>query len=470
MNGKNKHEFENSKGLVRGLESILEVTVLTVVYYVIWRMAYGSGIFPEYSYNGKYVLMGVYAFLSYLLFTNTDGFMFGNMRWTDIVIAQGISMLMVNFITYFQLCLIANRMISPLPMILLLFIDVGIVVVFVYAYVSLYYKLYAPHNMVMVFGSENAMMLKMKLDMRRDKYKVGKVISVEEGYDKIVNEIIKYDAVIINDVPTQIRNDILKFCYKNQIRTYVVPKITDVLIRGARDITVFDTPIVMVKGTGFSPGQQFIKRIFDVVLCLVAMIFAFPIMIFVSIAIKIEDGGPVFYRQKRVTVGGREFEILKFRSMIVDAEKHMGAVMAAQNDPRVTKVGKFIRRTRLDEIPQILNILKGDMSIVGPRPERKEYYQKYCEDMPEFDYRLKVKGGLTGYAQIYGKYNTNPYDKLRLDLMYIENYSLWLDLKLIMMTFRIIFNKDSAAGVDRAITVKHFLKKNEADNEGDAND
>jgi len=170
----------------------------------------------------------------------------------------------------------------------------------------------------------------------------------------------------------------------------------------------------------------------------------------VAVAIKLEDGGPVFYKQKRMTRNGHEFEILKFRSMIVDAEKYAGAVLATGDDPRITKVGKVIRATRLDEIPQILNILKGDMSIVGPRPERKVIADEYRKEIPEFDYRLKVRGGLTGYAQIYGKYNTSPYDKLRLDLMYIENYSLLLDIKLIILTLRIIFSKESTEGIDVA--------------------
>ena len=143
-------------------------------------------------------------------------------------------------------------------------------------------------------------------------------------------------------------------------------------------------------------------------------------------------------------------EIMKFRSMIVDAEKYAGAVLAAGDDPRITKVGKIIRATRLDELPQLLNILKGDMSIVGPRPERKCFAEEFYKDMPEFAYRLKVRGGLTGYAQIYGKYNTSAYDKLRLDMMYIENYSLLMDIKLIILTLRIIFSKDSTEGVDVA--------------------
>lgn len=450
MSGKNKIERENTKGFVRTLESLLEVLILTVMYYIIWRVGYGADGFPAYSHNGKYVLMGLYALLTYLLFENMDGFMFGNLRKTDLIITQIIAIFMVNFITYFQLCLIANALISPIPVLVLFAIDVIMEIAFVYIYVSIYYQLYAPHNMIMVFGTDNAMVLKVKMDTRRDKYKIKKLINVDEGFDKIIEEIVKYDAVVINDVPTQIRNDILKFCYKNRIRAYVVPKISDVLMRGARDISLFDTPIVMVKGTGLTVSQRFCKRLFDIVMSLLLMVPILPVMLIIAIAIKIEDGGPAFYKQERVTVGGRPFQILKFRSMIVNAEKLHGAVMATDNDPRITKVGRFIRATRLDELPQIFNIFIGDMSFVGPRPERTEYAVKYLDDIPEFDYRLKVKGGLTGYAQVYGKYNTSAYDKLRLDLMYIENYSFWLDMKLILLTLRIIFIKSSTEGVDKA--------------------
>ena len=222
------------------------------------------------------------------------------------------------------------------------------------------------------------------------------------------------------------------------------------MIRGGKNITLFDTPLLLVKGTGLTPAQRVAKRCMDIVLSAIALLITSPAFLAVAISIKLEDGGPVFYKQKRLTRNGREFEILKFRSMIVDAEKYAGAVLATEDDPRITKTGKVIRATRLDELPQLLNILKGDMSIVGPRPERKVIADEYCKDIPEFAYRLKVRGGLTGYAQIYGKYNTSAYDKLRLDLMYIENYSFLLDIKLIILTMRIIFSKESTEGIDKA--------------------
>ena len=169
-------------------------------------------------------------------------------------------------------------------------------------------------------------------------------------------------------------------------------------------------------------------------------------MLIAAIAVKAYDGGPVLYSQKRLTKDGKVFSVYKFRSMIVDAEKD-GVRLAGKKDDRITPVGKVLRKLRLDELPQIINILKGDMSFVGPRPERPELTKKYCETMPEFSYRLKVKAGLTGYAQVMGKYNTTPYDKLKLDLMYIEHQSIWLDLKIILMTIKTVFVPDATEGV-----------------------
>jgi lipopolysaccharide/colanic/teichoic acid biosynthesis glycosyltransferase len=185
----------------------------------------------------------------------------------------------------------------------------------------------------------------------------------------------------------------------------------------------------------------------DLLLSIPLLVVASPFMCLTALAIKLYDAGPVFYKQTRCTRYGREFSIYKFRSMIVDAEGDGVAKLAAVHDSRITPVGRFIRATRLDELPQLFNIIKGDMSFVGPRPERPEIMKEYCSDMPEFQFRTRVKAGLTGFAQVYGKYNTTPYDKLKLDLFYIENYSLWMDVKLLIMTVKTVLTKDAAEGV-----------------------
>ena len=346
--------------------------------------------------------------------------------------------------------------------------DIVIAIVLILLYTSLYHRLYAPHDMLLIYGHRRGVELKIKMDARKDKYNISGLISSDEGYDKIIQEIPKYDAVVINDVPAQLRNDLLKYCYRYRVRTYVSPKLTDIMLRGARNITLFDTPLLLVKGTGLTPAERVAKRAMDILISAIVLLILSPLMLLIAAAIKLEDGGPIFFRQKRLTRHGREFDILKFRSMVVDAEKYAGAVLATDNDPRITRVGRIIRPFRLDELPQLINILKGDMSIVGPRPERKVIADEYCKDIPEFAYRLKVRGGLTGYAQIYGKYNTSAYDKLRLDLMYIENYSLLLDIKLMILTIRILFSKESTEGVDKAKENKkladELLKELDQDN------
>jgi len=444
-----KNKLQGTKSVIRSVEGFVEVTLLTVLYYFVWRNGFDSDLFPAYYGGGKYVLSAVYASLVLVAFFNFDGFKFGYLKLSDIVVSHWIALLIVNCITYLQLCLIANRLITPVPLIVLMVFQAVVALICCAASTHIYHWLYVPKNMVMIFGREDAVTLKLKMDARSDKYNITKLIHEKVGLEKICEQIVDYDAVIISDVSADLRNAILKFCYQHELRAYVAPKLSDIIVRGATEINLFDTPLLLVRGRGLTPAQRVWKRIMDIVICLVAMIVAAPIMLLVALAIKIEDGGPVFYKQKRATRDGKEFDILKFRSMIVNAEKDGKSIPATDHDPRITKVGRFTRATRIDELPQILNILKGDMSIVGPRPERVEHVEEYSKEIPEFGYRMKVKGGLTGYAQIYGKYNTSPYDKLRLDLMYIENYSLMLDIKLILQTIRIVLKKESTEGFDK---------------------
>lgn len=439
--------FDDIKHTLRKFEGLFEVFVLACTYYLMWRTYYRPlESFHKYYGSGKYILAGVYALLVFFLFLYCDSFKYGHLKLTDVLLSQWISLALANFMTYFQLCLIANHMVNVLPMLALTLIDLMLAFMSTYLFTRLYHRFYMPRRMVMVYGTDNALALKGKMDTRTDKYRIAKSLPESDGYEQICLELKKYDAVVLNDVSARTRNDLLKFCYENGLRLYIVPKISDIIIKGAEEITLFDTPLLLVKGKGLTLAQGFAKRTMDIALCSIAMIPGIFVMGIVALAIKLEDHGPVFYRQERVTKDGKTFDILKFRSMIVDAEKDGHSVPATDHDPRITRVGHIIRPTRLDELPQILNILKGDMSIVGPRPERVEHVEKYMREIPEFGYRLKVKGGLTGYAQIYGKYNTSAYDKLRLDLMYIEKYSLLLDIKLILMTLQIMLRKESTEG------------------------
>ena len=443
MNRK-QYRLDRAKGMIRTAEGILELALLVFVYYYIWRKCYRPLGFPGYNGNGKYVLAGIYGLLTVFLFFNFDGFKFGYLKKLDVFLSQVLALFFVNFITYWQLGLIATFVLPLGPILLIMGIDIVLALIFSLLYNAIYHSLYVPKNMVMIFGSKEAVSLKFKMETRKDKYRMSKLISADEGLEKICAQLNDYDAVVINGVEGQLRNDILKFCYAKAIRTDVAPKISDIIIRGGSEINLFDTPLLLVKGRAMSYPQRIVKRAFDLFVCSIALICASPFMLLIALAIKLEDGGPVFFKQKRATYDGQTFDILKFRSMIVDAEKY-GAVPATEKDPRITKVGAVIRAIRFDELPQLLNIIKGDMSIVGPRPERVEHMEAYGKEVPEFDFRLKVKGGLTGYAQIYGKYNTSPYDKLRMDL--------------ILMTLRILMKKESTEGVDKAEELERQTKE-----------
>nr|MCR4568112.1 sugar transferase [Pseudobutyrivibrio sp.] len=213
-----------------------------------------------------------------------------------------------------------------------------------------------------------------------------------------------------------------------------------------------DTPLYVCKNVGMDGISAALKRFGDIVISLLAIIVGAIPMAIIAILIHAYDGGPVFYKQTRCTIGGKEYKIIKFRSMVVDAEKDGKARLASENDDRITPIGHFIRATRFDELPQFFNILKGEMSFVGPRPERPEIIKEYVKEVPEFAFRTHVKAGLTGYAQVYGKYNTTSLDKLKLDMMYVEKCSVLLDIQLILMTLRVIFTKDSTEGVTEGET------------------
>ena len=312
-----------------------------------------------------------------------------------------------------------------------------------------YRRVFPPREMLLVYGERSIEDILQKFASRKDKYHIAKCINIREGMKAVEKEAVKgYGAVVLWDIATEDRNRLLKFCYGQSIRVYMMPKIPDVLVKGSDQLHLFDTPILLIREYALTVEQRLAKRLIDVICALILVVITSPVMLITAICIKCYDGGPVLYRQVRCTIGGREFKIMKFRSMRVDAEKDGVARLAARNDSRITPVGKFIRAVRIDELPQLFNILAGDMSFIGPRPERPEIIRQYVEDMPEFVYRMKVKAGLAGYAQVYGKYNTTPYDKLKLDLSYIENYSVWLDIKLMLLTLKILVKAESTEGVD----------------------
>ena len=279
--------------------------------------------------------------------------------------------------------------------------------------------------MLLISGERSDYHLIEKINARDDKYMICETINYHMGKEALIEKIHQYDAIIVGDIPSHERNVIIKYCFDHSIRTYSVPKISDILLRSSDELNLFDTPLLLSRNMGLSIEQQFVKRVIDIIGSMIGIIITIPFFIVIGLSIKLTDHGPVFYTQTRLTKDGRPFKIYKFRTMIQNAEKDGVPRLAAEGDPRILPVGRLLRATRLDELPQVLNILKGDMSIVGPRPERPELVEEFTNEIPEFPDRMKVKAGLTGYAQVYGKYNTTPYDKLKFDLMYINTGAMY---------------------------------------------
>ncbi|WP_432650515.1 sugar transferase [Huintestinicola sp.] len=450
MNVKKRDKY---KRFIMGLISGVLIAFLLGSYAYVWLTHYNiklenSRIQADYfGWKGNLLIFGVYLILIFLFSRIYNGFRIGLLRVSDIIYSQSLSVIFINGITYVQICLLERAVADVPPIALKTIVDIAFIFIWALAGNRIYSKLYAPRKMVIIYGSRQAVPLIEKMSRREDRFMICRAVSCEEDMDTITQLINEFDAAIICDVPSEKKNDILKICFAQSKRTYITPKLSDIIIRGAEQIHLFDTPLLVCRNSGLSAEELIMKRALDLAVSVIGLIVTLPIMLITALCIKLYDGGPVFYTQERLTKDGRIFKVYKFRSMRTDAESDGVARLAGENDDRITPVGKIIRKVRIDELPQILNILKGDMSIVGPRPERPELASENEKVMPEFRYRLKVKAGLTGYAQVLGKYNTTPYDKLRLDLMYIEQYSFLLDLKLILMTIKILFIPESTEGV-----------------------
>ena len=440
--------LDQYKRLIRFAVNILLLGCLMYFFIRIWDANYNDGIVFPFYYKGFWMMGAFYALFFVIFSYILGGMKIGYLKSSSLMLSQTLALLAANISIYLETVLLSARFVNVVPMVELTAIDIVVAFIWTFCVNRIFRKLFPARHILLLYEEYDPSSLLRKVNSRKDRYLIKKSMNVEEGWETVTKEMHNYDAVFLCDIHSPLRNRLVKYCYANGIRSYITPKISDIIIRSSENIHMFDTPLLLSRNNGLSFEQKLVKRFMDIVISLVMLIITSPFMLITAVAIKLYDGGPVFFRQKRCTINGKEFYIHKFRSMIVDAEKEGEVIPATDDDERITPVGKVIRKTRLDELPQFIDILKGDMSVVGPRPERVEHVEQYTEEIPEFAYRLKVKGGLTGYAQIYGKYNTTAYDKLKLDLMYIQNYSILLDLKLIIMTVKIVFVKESTEGFE----------------------
>ncbi len=444
-------KLESFKRLILLGMSAVCIGVQIAIYIYYWFNHFFPNVEKRLPFweRGHWLIICIYAVLMFFFYNMYGGMRVGYLKNTEIIFSQIFATVMVDLLSYAQLSLMVLQIYDVRSYSGMIVIQAVWVMIWTNIASLIYKNIFPPRRLLLVYGERPVDGILEKLASRKDKFEVAKCMNISAGVDAVNAEALeRYDAVVIWDIDSESRNRIMKFCYGQSIRTYIMPKITDVIMKGAEELHLFDTPLFLTREYVLTIEQRFIKRCIDLTCALLLFVITSPFMLLTAIMVKVYDGGPVLYKQVRCTTGGRRFEILKFRSMRVDAEKDGVARLASKGDSRITPVGKFIRKVRLDELPQLINIIKGDMSFIGPRPERPEIIEQYKEVMPEFEFRMKVKAGLAGYAQVYGKYNTTPYDKLKLDLAYIENYSLWLDLKLMLLTLKVLLWPDSTEGIE----------------------
>ena len=436
----------NNKANAKIVLSLTNILIYEIIMLAIIMTCYVNYYF--YYSNGYVVFFLMYLGLLIVFGKLFDFFNLGETTTTDLYISHSLTLLFSNGFIYIVLCLITLRIIPIWPFLLMQAIGMIISAILLSVEDNYLRRHYPPAKFICIYGEEHADLIG-KLNNPKDlSISIVKEINIKDIKYKELDVLFRgIDGIITLDVHHPDKKKLFKVCYKKRLMIYDMPSITDMLIASGNILHIVDTPIIKVNKFGPNQFERIIKRMIDIIGSFILLILTSPIMLITALAIKICDGGSIFYKQSRLTRDGKEFKIIKFRSMVMNAEDKTGAVFAKVNDNRITSVGKVIRKFRIDELPQMLNILKGDMSFVGPRPERIEIYDEITKDMPEFDYRLCVKAGLTGYAQIYGKYNTPLRDKLLLDLYYIEKYSLVEDIKLLILTLKVIFKPESTEGV-----------------------
>lgn len=431
---------------------LINLLLMVIAFAVAWFMYYESRLFSPFYFWGDVTVVGIFAVI-YLYFCKTyDAFLISHYRIFDVIASQTLSLLFSDILMYAITLLLYKRFPNPLPLLLCFADQVSISIIWSCIAHAIYFKWFPARKSIIVYDSRRGMQDLIEEYGLSKKFDVRKTASVEECLNDL-SMIDEMEVVFLSGIHSHDRNFILKYCLYENKQVYVIPRIGDVIMSGAKQMHMFHLPIMRVQRYKPRPGYLFLKRVFDIVAALIGLIVLSPVFLITAIAIKATDNGPVFYKQERLTKNGKRFMIHKFRSMRVDAEKDgVARLSSGDNDDRITPVGRFIRKCRIDELPQLIDILAGNLSVVGPRPERPEIAEEYMKEIPEFQLRLQAKAGLTGYAQVYGKYNTTPYDKLQMDLMYIAHPSFAEDIRICFATFKILFTSESTEGVAEGST------------------
>lgn len=432
------------------LSKLANVLGTVALFALMWKLTYANICALPELMNGGVVIAFFYASMTFMMNRIYNAYDLGTARVGDMVYSLSLSNVICNGIAYVVIMIGYSRLLTPLPILALIVVQAVWNYIWALGANCLYMRWNKPLKTAIVYAQDSDLKRMGEINSFKGRFDVVKYIQRPESMEQMKDQLEDCRVVFALGLSSGMLSDLSRYCLQENKLAYLDPQIGDVIMAGAEHMHMFSVPVIRVRRAYLVPEYVLLKRLIDIAASLAGIVVTSPIMLVTALAIKLCDRGPVFYKQVRLTKGGREFNILKFRSMRTNAEGDGVARLAAQNDDRITPVGKLIRACRIDELPQLFNILRGDMTIVGPRPERPEIAMQYEKEMPEFRLRLQVKAGLTGLAQIYGRYNTEPYDKLRMDLMYMNNMSLVEDLRLMFATVKILFMKESTAGVQES--------------------
>lgn len=397
----------------------------------------------------SFITLGVFTLVYMMMSIIYGGFDIGKRKSKPIIYSFVLSVFFTDIAAHFFMCIMNitvvhnGKFVYDYPLLLLLtyIIQIFIIVVFTFGGNYLYFSANKPHDSIIITRKgEQTDSIISKIGRYKKQYNITETVFINDP--DILKKIDKADSIFFYNLSVPERNAFVEYCYHCKKDIYYSVELSDIVSLGSHRVYFDDKSMVYAPVKGLTFEQRVIKRIMDLVIAGFGLIITSPIFLITALCIKLEDGGPVFYKQERATYAGKIFNVIKFRSMKVeDGSIHKSVT---KNDDRITRTGRIIRKFRIDELPQLINVIKSDMSIVGPRPEMVENVEKYTKELPEFAYRQRAKAGLTGMAQIYGKYNTSPKDKLIFDLTYINEYSVWLDIKLIFRTLLVLLTPDKS--------------------------
>lgn len=433
--------------LLLRIVKIADAVLITIPFAGCWYMYYAQRIVDPFYSKGNWLMIALF-FITYIMFGRVyDAFLMSLCKISETIYSQVFAAMVSDGIMYVVIWLLSKHLPNILPGIAAIAFQALLATFWAISAHHWYFKTFPPQITTIVYDECKCICELIDECGLKKKYDIQRTLTARECLAD-VSVLQGMKTVFLSGIRSHDRNVIIKYCIANEINIFVIPRIGDTLMSASETTHMFHLPLLHLSRYMAPPEYLCLKRILDILFSGIALVVASPIFILAAIAIKVTDGGPVFYRQRRLTKDGKEFDILKFRSMSTDAEKDgIARLSTGDKDDRITPFGRCIRKCRIDELPQLLCILSGDMSIVGPRPERPEIAKEYEKHLPEFALRLQAKAGLTGYAQVYGKYNTTPYDKLQMDLMYIAHPSIIEDLKIMFATVKILFVPESTEGI-----------------------